>query len=227
MSDHFAAFSFVDRITRLRARRARARLVRGAARDRRISVVPGRRGRRPARGVGRDGASSTFAAGRSRRWRPRRVFEGERRARRSAGARRRHRRLRRRSRRLRRLGEGRRPAGHRAQALPGSDAAGRGASIRRRRCASASRCCAVAARRPGRFRGVAPVPLTVDARVPGKSLHATLDVPEHAAFFGDHFPRRPVFPATLAARRADAACDRARRFDRRSARRRGDDARRA
>jgi 3-hydroxymyristoyl/3-hydroxydecanoyl-(acyl carrier protein) dehydratase len=49
----------------------------------------------------------------------------------------------------------------------------------------------------GSFRGVAPVPLTVDARVPGKSLHATLMVPEHAAFFGDHFPRRPVFPATL------------------------------
>jgi 3-hydroxymyristoyl/3-hydroxydecanoyl-(acyl carrier protein) dehydratase len=22
-------------------------------------------------------------------------------------------------------------------------------------------------------------------------------VPEHASFFGDHFPRRPVFPATL------------------------------
>jgi 3-hydroxymyristoyl/3-hydroxydecanoyl-(acyl carrier protein) dehydratase len=49
----------------------------------------------------------------------------------------------------------------------------------------------------GAFRGVAPVPLAVDARQPGKSLHATLAVPEHAAFFGDHFPRRPVFPATL------------------------------
>ena len=49
----------------------------------------------------------------------------------------------------------------------------------------------------GAFRGVAAVPLAVDARVPGKSLHATLAVPEHAAFFGDHFPRRPVFPATL------------------------------
>jgi len=49
----------------------------------------------------------------------------------------------------------------------------------------------------GGFRGVAPVPVTVDARVAAKSLHATLMVPEHAAFFGDHFPRRPVFPATL------------------------------
>jgi 3-hydroxymyristoyl/3-hydroxydecanoyl-(acyl carrier protein) dehydratase len=33
--------------------------------------------------------------------------------------------------------------------------------------------------------------------VPGKSAIATLDVPEFAPFFGDHFPRRPVFPATL------------------------------
>jgi 3-hydroxymyristoyl/3-hydroxydecanoyl-(acyl carrier protein) dehydratase len=49
----------------------------------------------------------------------------------------------------------------------------------------------------GVFRGVAPVPLAIDARMPGKSLHATLAVPERAAFFGDHFPRRPVFPATL------------------------------
>lgn len=49
----------------------------------------------------------------------------------------------------------------------------------------------------GRFHGVAPVQVAVDARVPGKSLRATLMVPEHAAFFGDHFPRRPVFPATL------------------------------
>ncbi len=41
-------------------------------------------------------------------------------------------------------------------------------SIRRRHCASASRCCAAAARPPGVFRGVAPVPVTVDARVPGQ-----------------------------------------------------------
>jgi 3-hydroxymyristoyl/3-hydroxydecanoyl-(acyl carrier protein) dehydratase len=50
---------------------------------------------------------------------------------------------------------------------------------------------------PGRFRGLAPVAVSVDSRVPGKSLQATLNVPERAAFFGDHFPRRPVFPATL------------------------------
>lgn len=49
----------------------------------------------------------------------------------------------------------------------------------------------------GRFRGLTPLSVAVDARLPGKSLQATLTVPEHAAFFGDHFPRRPVFPATL------------------------------
>lgn len=50
---------------------------------------------------------------------------------------------------------------------------------------------------PGRFHGVslpAPVPMAHD---PGKSLRATLHVPVNAPFFADHFPRRPVFPATL------------------------------
>jgi len=32
---------------------------------------------------------------------------------------------------------------------------------------------------------------------PGKSATATLHVPAAAPFFADHFPRRPVFPATL------------------------------
>ncbi|MGH8851473.1 MAG: hypothetical protein ACREYD_10800 [Casimicrobiaceae bacterium] len=50
---------------------------------------------------------------------------------------------------------------------------------------------------PGRFRGLTPAAVNVDSRAPGKSLQATLVVPEHAAFFDDHFPRRPVFPATL------------------------------
>jgi 3-hydroxymyristoyl/3-hydroxydecanoyl-(acyl carrier protein) dehydratase len=39
--------------------------------------------------------------------------------------------------------------------------------------------------------------VTVIDRVPGKSLIATLQVPKSAPFFGDHFPRRPVFPGTL------------------------------
>ncbi|HET9047188.1 MAG TPA: hypothetical protein VFO33_09540 [Casimicrobiaceae bacterium] len=50
---------------------------------------------------------------------------------------------------------------------------------------------------PGRFQGVAlPAPTIVEC-VPGVSVRATLDVPESAPFFGDHFPRRAVFPATL------------------------------
>lgn len=39
--------------------------------------------------------------------------------------------------------------------------------------------------------------VTVIDRVPGTSLTATLQVPESASFFSDHFPRRPVFPGTL------------------------------
>jgi 3-hydroxymyristoyl/3-hydroxydecanoyl-(acyl carrier protein) dehydratase len=50
---------------------------------------------------------------------------------------------------------------------------------------------------PGRFHGV-PVPEIVrGVGVPGKSLAAVLHVPAVAPFFADHFPRRPVFPATL------------------------------
>ncbi len=49
----------------------------------------------------------------------------------------------------------------------------------------------------GRFRGVA-VPRTVrDDGVAGHSARGTLQVPASAPFFHDHFPRRPVFPATL------------------------------
>ncbi len=49
----------------------------------------------------------------------------------------------------------------------------------------------------GRFRGVAPPRVVRTAAVPGVSASATLFVPKSAPFFGDHFPRRPVFPATL------------------------------
>ena len=48
-----------------------------------------------------------------------------------------------------------------------------------------------------RFAGVAvPLPELVE-HLPGESLRAILTVPRHAEFFSDHFPRRPVFPATL------------------------------
>lgn len=50
---------------------------------------------------------------------------------------------------------------------------------------------------PGRFRGVVP-PLPVrTGGERGTTATATLAVPEAAPFFNDHFPRRAVFPATL------------------------------
>jgi 3-hydroxymyristoyl/3-hydroxydecanoyl-(acyl carrier protein) dehydratase len=50
---------------------------------------------------------------------------------------------------------------------------------------------------PGRFHGVLlPDPEPGD-HVPGERLAATLRVPVAAPFFADHFPRRAVFPATL------------------------------
>jgi 3-hydroxymyristoyl/3-hydroxydecanoyl-(acyl carrier protein) dehydratase len=52
-------------------------------------------------------------------------------------------------------------------------------------------------RAAGAFKGV---PLAALAELPASTpehLQAQLAVPEKAAFFEDHFPRRPVFPATL------------------------------
>jgi len=48
----------------------------------------------------------------------------------------------------------------------------------------------------GRFPGVADPATEIVEHGPGK-LRATLRVPRDAAFFGDHFPRRAVFPGTL------------------------------
>ncbi len=50
---------------------------------------------------------------------------------------------------------------------------------------------------PDRFRGVVLPSVETVEHVPGRSLHAKLHVPSSAPFFADHFPRRPVFPATL------------------------------
>jgi 3-hydroxymyristoyl/3-hydroxydecanoyl-(acyl carrier protein) dehydratase len=50
---------------------------------------------------------------------------------------------------------------------------------------------------PDRFRGVAVPNAEAVAHVAGQSLRAILKVPVTAPFFADHFPRRPVFPATL------------------------------
>ena len=50
---------------------------------------------------------------------------------------------------------------------------------------------------PARFKGVTLPPVTARETVAGSSLRAHLDVPVDAPFFHDHFPRKPVFPATL------------------------------
>lgn len=50
---------------------------------------------------------------------------------------------------------------------------------------------------PGRFHGVVAPRIDAGATVPGESISASVQVPTTAAFFHDHFPRRPVFPATL------------------------------
>ena len=50
---------------------------------------------------------------------------------------------------------------------------------------------------PGAFGGVLPPRVVRNAGIPGVSASASLHVPDSAPFFGDHFPRRHVFPATL------------------------------
>ena len=50
---------------------------------------------------------------------------------------------------------------------------------------------------PGRFHGVPAPEIVRGADVRGESLAALLHVPAAAPFFADHFPRRPVYPATL------------------------------
>ncbi len=50
---------------------------------------------------------------------------------------------------------------------------------------------------PGRFHGVPTLRVVrISTAEPGVA-EGTLQVPAQAAFFADHFPRRPVFPATL------------------------------
>jgi 3-hydroxymyristoyl/3-hydroxydecanoyl-(acyl carrier protein) dehydratase len=48
-----------------------------------------------------------------------------------------------------------------------------------------------------RFPGAAPPPMSVLDLEHGVSARASLAVPADAPYFADHFPRRPVFPATL------------------------------
>jgi 3-hydroxymyristoyl/3-hydroxydecanoyl-(acyl carrier protein) dehydratase len=49
----------------------------------------------------------------------------------------------------------------------------------------------------GRFAGLPILELEPGETVPGARAAGTLRVPVSAPFFEDHFPRRPVFPATL------------------------------
>jgi 3-hydroxymyristoyl/3-hydroxydecanoyl-(acyl carrier protein) dehydratase len=51
--------------------------------------------------------------------------------------------------------------------------------------------------RPGRLAGLAQAPVVAIDREPGRRARAALHVPAAAPLFADHFPRRPVFPATL------------------------------
>lgn len=50
---------------------------------------------------------------------------------------------------------------------------------------------------PGGFGGVRELNCEQLGGEPGKFVRANLQVPTEAPFFGDHFPRKPVFPGTL------------------------------
>lgn len=50
---------------------------------------------------------------------------------------------------------------------------------------------------PGDFGGVPPLALEDLVIEPGNFARAKLQVPVEAPFFGDHFPRKPVFPGSL------------------------------
>ena len=50
---------------------------------------------------------------------------------------------------------------------------------------------------PGAFGGLPALDLERGSSERGQSARAILQVPTEAAFFADHFPRRPVFPGTL------------------------------
>jgi 3-hydroxyacyl-[acyl-carrier-protein] dehydratase len=50
---------------------------------------------------------------------------------------------------------------------------------------------------PAAFGGLPPLGLDRLEDDPGRSVRAALQLPASAALFGDHFPRRPVFPGSL------------------------------
>ena len=194
---HFAAFSFVDRITEFEPGAARARAFAVPARHRGVSRLPRRRGGRAARRVGRDGAhrlSRPARRGARQRdalpaptSRPASTLDARRRDRAAATTRR-----------------SPTPAGRRSTAR-GSieliDCLGPMLPV-----AEFDAPAALAARfallrgagaPPGRFRGVAPRVDRAAASPATSRAPRRCAVPASAPFFADHFPRRPVFPATL------------------------------
>lgn len=57
--------------------------------------------------------------------------------------------------------------------------------------------CGAAGAPPDRFEPLQRASVSVTHREPGRLARARVTVPETAAFFADHFPRRAVYPATL------------------------------
>ena len=172
----------------------------------RVPGEPRRRGRGPAGGVDRDGARRVSGAV---RWphSPARRGSTRRAPGRDARPRRRHRGLRRRVDLVRR----RAPASTAGSCWSCSTASGRcstssefddpGGAGRRLRGAHRRRRAA-----PGRFRGVrAAAAGRRRARAGQSASTPRCAVPAAAPFFADHFPRRPVFPATLMLDAAAAA----------------------
>ena len=183
-----------------RSSRARARAGRYAipGAPAALSRVPRRRGDRTARRLGRDGAARLPPPPGCRARRRDAVLR-----RRDAGTgprpRGRARDLRRGRGRLRRL----RPASTARRCSSSGIASGRccrwRSSTRRSGARAISRCSADRARRRALPRRCPQPRVDRDrARARAASLRATLAAfPSRAPFFGDHFPRRPVFPGTL------------------------------
>ena len=202
MTDHFAAFSFVDRITEFEpARRARAR-VRGAGRD--STAFPSCL---VAEAVGQLAA---WVAMEKIAFRGRPVaalanetrFHGEVRPGEHAGTRRRDRALRRRGRGLRRHGR----ASTASSSIELHDCLGPMLPVAEfDRPGGAGRAPRAAARRRAPRRGVSRrrAPRTVERHRRRARLRPGCRCPPTAPFFADHFPRRAGVPGDAAARRAD------------------------
>ena len=199
MGDHFAAFSFVDRIRDCtRSGPARARVLHRSRRRSHAfpSCLVAEAVGQLAAWVAMDAHRLSRPAGRGAGARdavPARVEPGE-----TLELAVEHRELRRRSGLLSRMGGRRWRARDRADRLPRSDAAARRIRCAGRRCASASALLCGAGAPPGRFRGVDGCRVEArDDRARKIARPPRLHVPAAAPFFADHFPRRPVFPATL------------------------------